>query len=153
MQKWLRRIRGAVGLGISWGLLWGAAGLLVAVATGFDADAPFPILFTMLGFMAGMMFSGVLALTGGRRTFDQLSAPRFAGWGATGGLLLAAIFSRIASLGWGDVLVIAPTFALSSAACAAASLALARRAARDALPGAGTDDASALPRHEPRHLR
>jgi hypothetical protein len=45
-----------------------------------------------------------------------------------GGVLLSAIFTRIASLGAGDVLVIAPTFALACAACASGSLALARRA-------------------------
>jgi len=73
-------------------------------------------------------------LTEGRRRFDQMSLPRFAGWGATSGLLLSALFAKAASLGWGDVLAIAPTIALACAVCASASLAAARRAARRELP-------------------
>jgi hypothetical protein len=63
-----------------------------------------------------------------------MSLPRFAGWGAMGGLLLSAFFAKVASLGWGDVLAIAPTFAVASAVCASGSLAVARRALRQELP-------------------
>lgn len=136
MRKWLHRIRGAIGMGITWAVAWGAAGFVLAVVTGFKADAPFPLIFGVLGFIAGVIVSTVLALTEGRRRFDQLSLRRFAGWGAAGGLLLAAVFAKAASLEWGDVLAIVPTFALASAACASGSLALARRAARLALPDA-----------------
>src|SRR5215204_1632901 len=69
-----------------------------------------------------------LALTDGRRRFEQMSHPRFAGWGAMGGLLLAALLARVASLGRGDVLALAPTLAVASAVCTSGSLALARRA-------------------------
>lgn len=134
MRKWLQRIRGAIGMGVAWGAAWAAAGFVLNVVTGFKADAPFPLIFGVLGFIAGVIFSTVLAFTDGRRRFDQLSLPRFAGWGAAGGLLLAAVFAKAASLDWGDVLAIVPTFALASAACASASLALARRAARLSLP-------------------
>ena len=130
----LRRVRGALGMGLTWGAAWGAAGFVLAVITRFQADAPFPLIFGVLGFIAGVIFSAVLALTEGRRSFDQMSLPRFAGWGAAGGLLLSALFARAASLGWGDVVVIVPTFALASAACASGSLALARRAMRRELP-------------------
>ena len=78
-----------------------------------------------------------------RRKFDQISLPRFAGWGAMGGLLLSALFARAASLGWADVLAIAPTFALASAVCAAGSLAVARRALRQELPDIPGDTAEA----------
>jgi hypothetical protein len=129
-----QRIRGAIGMGVTWAVAWSAAGLVPRWVLGIDADAPFPIIFGVLGFAAGITFSAVLALAEGRRRFDQMSLPRFAGWGAVGGLLMAALFGRAASLGWGDVLVIIPTFALASAACASGSLALARRAARGELP-------------------
>jgi hypothetical protein len=56
-----------------------------------------------------------------------MSLPRFAGWGAVGGLLLSALFAKGASLAWKDVLAIAPTFAAACAICASGSLALARR--------------------------
>lgn len=134
MPKWLRRIRGAIGMGFTWGAAWSGAGIVLAVVTGFNADAPFPLIFGVLGFIAGVIFSAFLALSEGRRRFDQMSLPRFAGWGAAGGLLLSAVFAKAASLGWGDVLAIAPTFALASAVCASGSLALARRAVRRELP-------------------
>ena len=131
-----RRIRGAIGMGVTWAVAWSAVGLVPRWLLGYNPDAPFPIIFGVLGFAAGIIFSAVLALTERRRPFDQMSLPRFAGWGAVGGLLLSALFARAASLGWGDVLAVVPTFALASAACASGSLALARRAARGELPAA-----------------
>ena len=152
MRKWLRRIRGAIGMGITWGAAWSVAGILLAVVTRFEADAPFPLIFGVLGFVAGVMFSAFLALTEGRRRFDQMSLPRFASWGALGGLLLSAVFTKAASLGWGDVLAIAPTFALASAVCASGSLALARRAGSPELPDTGRDGAEAEITAEKRRL-
>lgn len=153
MSKWLRRIRGAIGIGFSWGVAWAVAGIVLAVATGFQADVPFPLVFGVLGFFAGVTFSAFLALTQGRRRFDQMSLPRFAAWGAIGGLLLSAIFATAASLGWGDLLTIAPTFALASAVCASGSLAVARRAASRELPNVRHDTAQAeIADHEQQKL-
>ena len=70
-----------------------------------------------------------------------MSLGRFAGWGAVGGALLAGIFSRMASLGVGDVLLITPTFMVACAACASGSLALARRGERPELRAQGERDA------------
>ena len=120
---------------------------------GFNTDVPFPLVFGVLGFVAGIIFSGLLMLTEGRRGFDQMTLSRFAAWGAVGGLLLSAIFAKSASLGWGDVLAIAPTFAVASAICASGSLALARRAGMRELPDnrGGTAEAE-LADHEKRQL-
>ena len=134
MRKSLRRVRGAVGMGFVWAVAWSAAGVVPRWVLGYNPDAPFPLIFGALGFIAGVTFSGLLALTQGRRTFDQLSLRRFAAWGAVGGLLLSGIFTKIASLGWADVIVIAPTFAAASAVSAAGSLAVARRALKQGLP-------------------
>ncbi len=153
MLKWLRRIRGAIGMGFTWGAAWSGAGIVLAVVTRFRADAPFPLVFGVLGFIAGVIFSALLALTEGGRRLDQMSLPRFAGWGAMGGLLLSALFARAASLGWGDVLAVAPTFALASAVCASGSLAMARRALRRDLPDSRGETAeAALTDHEKRKL-
>ena len=141
MRTWLRRIRGAIGMGVTWAVTWSAAGLVPRWV--FNTDAPLPLVFGVFGLIAGVVFSGVLALADGRRRFDQISLPRFAAWGAVGGLLLSALFAKLASLGWGDVLMIAPTFALASAVSASGSLALARRVARRELPGIGEDVAEA----------
>lgn len=138
MRKWLRRLRGAIGMGFTWGAAWAVAGIVAAVVYP-EADAPFPLVFGVLGFFAGVTFAVFLALTEGRRRFDQMSLPRFAAWGATGGLLFSALFARAASLSWGDLMAVAPTFALASALCASGSLALARRAVSRALPDVSGD--------------
>ena len=143
MQKWLVRIRGAIGMGLLWGAAWGVAGMVPRWLFGFNTDVPFPLVFGVLGFIAGVTFAGLLVLAEGRRTFDQMSLPRFATWGALGGFLLSALFTRAASLGWGDVLAIAPTFTLASAVCASGTLALARRAERRELSDIHGDRAKA----------
>jgi hypothetical protein len=153
ITSWLRRVRGTIGMGFIWGAAWSVVGFMLAVATRFQADAPFPLIFGVLGFFAGVIFSAFLALTEGRRSLDQMSLPRFAGWGAIGGLLLSALFAKAASLGWGDVLAIVPTFAFASAVCATGSLAVARRAVRRELPDISEDTSEAeLTDHKKRKL-
>lgn len=139
MGKWLRRIRGAIGMGLTWAVAWGIAGMVPRWLFGFNTDVPFPLVFGVLGFFAGVTFSVVLTLFEGRRNFDQLKLSRFAVWGGISGLLLSAVFTRAASLAAGDVFVIAPTFALACAVCASGSLALARRADRRELPDTRAD--------------
>jgi len=138
MRKWWRRVRGAIGIGVSWAVAWSFAGTVSRWVFGVETDAPLPIIFGLFGFIAGVTFSGVLVLAEGRRRFDEMSLPRFAGWGAAGGLLVSAVMARLASLGWGDVLALAPTLAVASAVCASGSLALARRAATRELPDGET---------------
>ena len=153
MRNWLRRIRGAIGMGFTWAAAWFAAGFVPRWVFGINSDLPFPLLFGGLGFLAGVTFSGLLMLTEGRRRFDQMSLPRFAAWGAMGGLLLSALFIRGASLGWGAVLGIPTTFAVACAACASGSLAVARRAGPRELPDIRGDIAAAeLTDHETRKL-
>ena len=144
MKKWLRRIRGAIGMGLTWAAAWFSAGmimllglLLVTGSTG--ADVPYPLGFGAFGFVAGVTFSGVLGLVEGRRRFDQMSLPRFALWGGVGGLLLSGIFVLAAGLGGDTFLVLGPVFALSGAGCAAGSLALARMAEDRELLDASVD--------------
>ena len=153
MGKWLRRVRGAIGMGLTWAVAWSVAGLVPRWLFGFNTDAPFPLIFGVLGFVAGVIFSLLLMLTEGRRAFDEMRISRFAAWGAVGGFLLSAIFTRAASLGWADAMAIAPTFAVASAFCAAGSLALARRAEMRELPDIRGDTAEAkLTDHEKRKL-
>ena len=135
MRKWLRRIRGAIGMGLTWALAWFGAGMILLLVVGFGAaDVPFPLGFGLLGFLAGVTFSGVLVLAERRRRFDQMSLPRFAGWGAVGGLLFSGIFGlAVAAFAEGatfiqNLVFLGPVFAVAGAACAAGSLALARMA-------------------------
>jgi hypothetical protein len=147
MKKWGRRIRAAIGMGLAWGAAWFGAGILLARVPGFYSDLPFALLFAPLGFVTGIIFSGILVAIEGRRGFDRMSLPRFAGWGAVSGLLLSGIFVVGAALRggalWREFLVFGPALAIASSACAAGSLALARRAERRKLPDPIEDSAEA----------
>ena len=160
MKKWSRRIRGAVGMGLTWAVGWAFAGLLIGVASAllpglpWDAffrvfDAPLPAL-AIPGFVGGVLFAAVLGIAGRRRRFDELSLPRFAAWGAVGGLLLslvpaAMVAVGLASLGrpdfglWQLTAVISAPLTLLSAVSASGSLALAQRAEQRVLLDAGAD--------------
>ncbi len=145
MKKWLRRVRAAIGIGIAWGLAWFGAGMALLLVVGIHAaDVPFPLGFGLLGFLSGATFSGVLAVVEHRRRFDQMSLPRFAGWGAVGGLLLSVMFVLTVTLTGeptfiANLVFLGPVFAAAGAISAAGSLALARKAERRELPGAGAD--------------
>lgn len=141
MKKWLRRIRAAVGVGLTWAAAWFGAGMMLLLVVGLDAaDVPFPLFFGLLGFLAGAAFSGLLGLLGRRRRFEQMSLPHFAGWGAIAGVLLAGVVTIAAGPG-GEFLVLGPVFALAGAISAAGTLALARRAEERALLDASTEAA------------
>ena len=138
MKNWGRRIRAALKMGLTWGAAFFGAGILLARVPGFYSDLPFALLFAPLGFLTGIIFSGILVALEGRRKFDRMSLSRFAGWGAASGLLLSGIFVAGAALRGdtllGEFLLFGPALAMSSAACAAGSLALARRAESRELP-------------------
>ena len=147
MNKWLRRIRGAVGMGLTWAAAWAVGGVLIGVTSillpglPWDSffevfDAPLPAL-AIPGFVGGALFSLVLGIAGRRRSFHELSLPRVASWGAVGGLLLtlfpfALVAVGLASLeggkfdAWHIIAVIGGPFILLSALSAAGSLMLAR---------------------------
>ena len=162
MQNWLRRLRGAVGMGLVWAAGWAGAGILIGVASillpflPWDSffrvfDAPLPAL-AWPGFVGGVLFSLVLGLGARRRRFHELSLPRFTAWGAVGGLLLSFVPVTMGALGlltpgpgvnlWKLTAVISVPFTLLSAVSAAASLMLARKGERKASIGAGEDIAS-----------
>ena len=134
MKKWLRRIRGALGMGLTWAFGWTLIGMSIVVFAdrflpGFDAsvvDIWLPV-FAYPAFLGGVTFSAVLAIAGGRRSFDEMSLPRFAAWGALGGGLLSAFIMTVAGFApWS--LVIGGIVTLLCTASAAGSLTLARMA-------------------------
>ena len=138
MKTWMRRIRAAAGIRLTWALAWFGAGMVLLFIVGFGAaDVPFPLFFGFLGFLAGATFSAILGAVAGKRKFGEMSLPRFAGWGAAGGLLLSGIVNLAA--GPGNLLVLAPVFALAGGISAAGTLALARRSEGQDLLEAGAD--------------
>ena len=135
MKKWLERIRGTLGMGLTWAAAWLGGGTIVGLVLvgggGVLALAQISVMSTVAGFVGGVIFSAVLGIAEGRRRFDEMSLPRFAAWGAVGGLLMSLL------IGGGGLPVIMAAFMLLGAGSAAGSLALARRA--DPLLGAGRD--------------
>jgi len=133
MKKWLKRIRGAFGMGLTWAAAWFGVGAILGLVVGvfgapLDGLATVVFGFATMGFVGGVAFSTVLVIVEGRRRFDELSPPRFAGWGAVGGGLLAALMFTV---GWGSTageVIFMGIMPLLGAGSAARSLALARRA-------------------------
>ena len=130
MKRWLQRLRGAVGTALVWAAGWSAAGVVFALLGLFGSLAPaeyavFAGVFAMMGFISGAAFSVVLSITEGRRRFDEMSLPRFAAWGAVGGVLLQLV---MIGLGQGAGITMIVFSAFAGAGFASGSLALARRA-------------------------
>lgn len=148
MKRWGRRIRAAIGMGLIWGAAGVAAGAVLARVPGFDSDLPFALLFAPLGFVSGVIFSGLLVALEGRRGFERTSLARVALWGAASGLLLSGVIAAGAALRsenwWGELLLFGPPLAAAGAVCAAGSLAVARRAERLHLAGDSGHGASAV---------
>lgn len=136
MKVGLRRIRGALGMALTWALAGVAAGMMITlgfvISTGSRPDPPFPLMLGVFGFVAGIVFSVVLKIVAGRRRFDQMSLSRFAASGAAVGLAVSTTFFLVVSRGnlafLKYLIVVGPVVSLAAAGIAAGSLALARRA-------------------------
>ncbi|MEO8635443.1 MAG: hypothetical protein ABI587_09220 [Gemmatimonadales bacterium] len=92
MPRWLRVIRGMIGTGLSFAAgvgvvssILGLVGLLLG-ALSWD-DLRMVAKLSVIAFLVGVGFSGVLAIAARRRTFDRLSLRYVTALGAGGGLL------------------------------------------------------------------
>lgn len=154
MNKLRRRVKAAMTIGAAWGFAWFSAGMAM-FAAGARADVPFPLGFGLMGFLTGTAFSAVLMVAerGGRR---RLSIPRFAGWGALGGLLFSGLFGGTVYLVEGvlaPLMVTAMVFPIAGAVCAMGTLALARTGERRGMIDSGVDvDEIGLSPEEERQL-
>ncbi len=136
MSRWKRVVRGIIGMGVTFAAVAGAFFSVLAVVAslffpGAESEPGFMIVAGSLwGFVIGVGFSAVLALTGRGHTFDELSLPRVAVLGAGAGLLLAGLLVGATWQEWPNGAAIVPfTFLpLLSAGAATATLLLARRA-------------------------
>jgi hypothetical protein len=141
MQNWLQRVRGAIGIGATWAAGWAPIGAVTGWVTATLLDFPpsvvaanYAAMFGVLGFVGGTIFSTVLRLADGHRSFEQLSLPRFVGWGALGGLVLGGLAVSASLLGagltaLGAVIVGATT--MLGAGSAAGTLVVARAAGEE----------------------
>jgi len=139
MKKWPRRIRGAVGMGLTWAAIWALLSVLIGTITeslsGYSIEKNHldPLVaLAMPGFLFGVIFSTVLWFAEGGRRFDELPLPRVAAWGGVVGLLLGAL---VFALGtpiarfplWLVVAIIVGSTTLLSAVSAVGSALLFRR--------------------------
>lgn len=157
MGAWYQRIRGAIGLGLTWAGSWAPIGAVVGavlhvVLPGSPLGLGSVVLlnattFAVLGFIGGMSFGGILRLAEGHRRFDELTLPRFTVWGAVGGVLLGGLAAAAGLWGGGFGALGAGMVGAASvlgAGSAAASLALARKSDERQLLEAGADAEGAL---------
>ncbi len=148
MKKWLKRIRGAFGMGLTWAAVWGGVGAIAGLVAGVGAVAP-AISGALFGFIGGAIFSTVLGIAEGRRRFDEMSLWRFAGWGAVGGLTMAV--ALVGEITLANFVLNGFVYALLGAGCASGSLALARRTDDRELLDAGADVADIGLTEEEKH--
>ncbi|MBT8335120.1 MAG: hypothetical protein KJO11_00860 [Gemmatimonadetes bacterium] len=142
MKNLLRRIRGALGMGLAWAAVGFLAGMGLELIHNIwpnpilaEVDI-WPAALAYPGFVGGIAFSAVLGIAGRRRRFDELSLTRFAVWGALGGALVSLVPAAMVALGLATpnesivriTLALLGPFSIGGAVAAAGTLALARRA-------------------------
>lgn len=153
MKSWLRRIRGALGMGLTWGATGFVAGMAIELIhnlwpnpIGAAVDI-WPAVLAYPAFLGGVAFSVVLGIAGRRRRFDELSVPVVAAWGAVGGVLVSlapaamvAVGLASANLPVGQItLALLGPFTVGGAVAAAGSLLMARRAEGQTLLRSGRE--------------
>lgn len=153
MSGWLRRLKGAIGMGLFWAASGFAAGGVIELIhniwpnpIGAAVDI-WPMMLAVPGFLGGLGFSAVLAIAGRRRRFDELSLRSFALLGAAGGILASFVPAILITAGreaptWSIILELAGPFAIGGATAAAGTLAIARLSEDQDLLASGEDIAS-----------
>lgn len=153
MGDWLRRLRGALGIGAVWGAAGSIVGALGAVAGNLFVGTP--LLASMIdfglgagfaGFLLGTGFAGILTLVERRRTLEELSATRAGLWGAVAGAVVpAGVLILNSAMGWNPaiplqqlfpvVLGASTAYALLTGVLAAGTVSIAKRTPEGLPPG------------------
>lgn len=137
MYRPLRRFRGVIVIGLTWGVVWSAIGALISIVAGIlDPETIEPgedpvrvgTILGMIGLASGAAFAVVLAVAEAGRKVLDLGTGRAALWGVLATALVPLVTAKP-----DQVLTLCPI----GAALAAASVALARSAARSG-PGRAT---------------
>ena len=137
MPRWLKLIRGMIGMGLTFSAGVGVVASLIAVLPwlllGGDSGREMirlVVASSIWAFPIGVAFSGVMAITARGRPFDKLSLPHFAALGAGAGLLLFGVLAINAWQAWSVTTAIANAtiFVFLGGGSATATLMLARRA-------------------------
>jgi len=100
MKVW-RRIRGLLGVGVTWGTLWGGIGAAIGFVIGVvrpevwvftNPVAEWAIGMGLYGLVSGVGFGSLLSLGEGRKTLRDLSLRRVALWGVLGSAAVPLLF-------------------------------------------------------------
>ena len=90
MPQWLKRIRSALVMGLVWGAFWAIVGGVIMekiVDPNGQVVDMWPQVLGIVGFMGGVIFSGVISALAGRRGINEFSLREFAGLGGITGVL------------------------------------------------------------------
>lgn len=150
MKNFFRKLRGLMGVGITWGTLWAGIGAGIGTVVGIFWPELWafgnPILdwtvgMGLYGVVSGVGFGGLLSLGEGRKTLRELSLGRVAVWGVLGSALVplgfGAIGAFVASVTWVDILQAMAVTGFLGGVFAPGTVSLARRAELEA--GGGMD--------------
>lgn len=136
-MTWLRRLRGAIGTGITWAVVWAPIAVIVGtqlIDPTDKMDEMWWMVGAMPGLIAGIIFSVALGVSARNRRLRDLSVARVGGWGALAGLATGILPFMLGDRGGEPMLplamIVIPTLTLMSGLSAAASLALAQRVVR-----------------------
>ena len=143
MHTMMRRVRGALGMGLVWALAAGFVGGMIELAANLFPGMGWTSVVDMWiqtlavpGFLCGVSFSILLGTLARHRRIEELSVPRVAGLGALGGALLSSLVFLLE--GGGSLLIlgaVAGVLGLFSATAATGTILIARMAPdRGALP-------------------
>ena len=130
MNAILRKLRGMLGMGLTWGVGWGMVLFIIGSIIGVvDPDSIDPgeepwrmsLLVASVGFVSGSLFALIFSRAERRKSIRNLSVLRATLWGALGGAALPLLTTMNDSTLFNTVPL--------GAAFAAATVAIARRAA------------------------
>jgi hypothetical protein len=132
MKALLRRLRGALGVGLTWAVGWAVIIFLIGTVIGIvDPDSIDPgeeplrmalMIIAPVGMISGLFFAVIMSLAEHRKSVRDLSLLRAAVWGALG----AAVLPLLTPMNDAVLSTVCPLGALF----AAGTVALARRADR-----------------------
>ena len=141
MKKLFQKLRGVLGVGLTWGTLWAGIGAGIGLVIGIVRPELWafrnPIFEWALGMglygvMSGVGFGALLTLREGRKTIQDLSLRRVALWGVLGAAAVPLLFGAMGTFAAGttvvDVLEAILVTASLGGTFAPASVAIARRA-------------------------
>ena len=151
MNKLLQKLRGLLGVGVTWGTLWAGIGAGIGVAIGVVRPEVWewtnPIFewavgMGLYGVVSGIGFGTLLTLREGRKTLSDLSLRRTALWGMIGGAVVPLLFGAAGMFPAGttllDVIGAIGVTGFLGATFAPISVAIAKRAELNAGPDGPT---------------